>query len=362
VPDAGERHILSIFSTFSVGGPQVRFCRVVAALGAGYRHSVFAMDGNYGCAERLPASANVAFPPVAMRKGATMANVLGFARTLSAMRPDILLTHNWGTIEWAMANQLAGRRHLHIEDGFGPEERSAQIRRRVLTRRLFLRRATVVVPSRTLHDIATRIWRLPEQRLRYIPNGIDLDAYQREGSPPASGAVVIGTVAALRAEKNIARLIRAFATLPRQDAARLLVAGDGPERAGLEALATELGLTDRVSFLGHTTDVPSVLSRCALFALSSDTEQMPLSVLEAMAAGLPVAATDVGDVRAMLAGENAAFVVPPEEGALARALAGLAADPALRARIGAANRRKAEAEFDERRMFDAYRSLFDGVS
>ena len=344
-----------------MGGPQVRFCKVVAALGGAYRHSVFSMDGVYDCAERLPASADVAFPRIGMRKGATVANVLGFARALATIRPDILLTHNWGTIEWAMANHLARRRHLHIEDGFGPEERSGQIRRRVLTRRLFLRRSTVIVPSRTLHDIATRIWRLPERHLHYIPNGIDLDAYRRRASPPDIDAMVVGTVAALRAEKNIARLIRAFAMLPKDASIRLLVAGDGPERPRLEALAAELHLGDRVSFLGHTTDVPAVLSRCGAFALSSDTEQMPLSVLEAMASGLPVVATDVGDVRAMLAEENAPFVVPPDDAALAACLTELAGDPALRARLGAANRSKAERDFGEHRMFDAYRALFDGT-
>jgi glycosyltransferase involved in cell wall biosynthesis len=88
---------------------------------------------------------------------------------------------------------------------------------------------------------------------------------------------------------------------------------------------------------------------------------MPLSVLEAMASGLPVAATDVGDVRAMLADANGACIVPREDEALATALARLAADPALRARIGAANRRKAEGEFDLRAMLGAYRGLWLGL-
>ena len=358
--DARPRHVLSVFSTFGVGGPQVRFCKVLAALGEGYRHSVFAMDGIYDCAERLPPGADVAFPHIDLRKGSTAGNVLRFAGALSAIRPDVLLTHNWGTIEWAMANQLARRRHVHIEDGFGPEEQAHQIPRRVLTRRLFLRRPTVVVPSRTLWNIATRVWHLPERRLRYIANGIDLEAYRQPAVAPACDVVTIGTVAALRAEKNIARLIRAFAMLPAPQTARLLVAGDGPERRRLEMLAEDLGLMGRVSFIGHTADVRSVLARCDIFALSSDTEQMPLSVLEAMACGLPIAATDVGDVRAMLAEENAPWVVLQDDAALARSLAGLIDDAALRARIGSANRRKAERDFGEERMFDAYRSLLGG--
>ena len=95
-----------------------------------------------------------------------------------------------------------------------------------------------------------------------------------------------------------------------------------------------------------------------MFALSSDTEQMPMSVLEAMAAGLPVAATDVGDVAAMLAEDNRPFVTPPDDAALAGAMATLLDRPALGKSIGAANRARAAREFDEATMVRAYAALF----
>ena len=130
--------------------------------------------------------------------------------------------------------------------------------------------------------------------------------------PGASGArdgvPVIGTVAALREEKDLGRLIRAFAITSSQTPARLVIVGDGPERAGLEQLVARLDVGDRVSFTGHRDDTPSLYSGFDLFALTSDTEQMPMSVIEAMASGLPVVSTDVGDVRAMLAPENAGFI------------------------------------------------------
>jgi glycosyltransferase involved in cell wall biosynthesis len=99
-----------------------------------------------------------------------------------------------------------------------------------------------------------------------------------------------------------------------------------------------------------------------IVALSSDTEQMPMAVLEAMAAGLPVAATDVGDVRAMLAPENAALLTPLDAGALAGALDALLGDAGLRARLGAANRARAEAVYDQAAMFAAYEALFIGTA
>ncbi|WP_135467495.1 glycosyltransferase family 4 protein [Crenalkalicoccus roseus] len=350
--------VLSVFSTFAIGGPQVRFATLANRLGPAFRHAIVAMDGDLGCAERLAPGLDIAWPEVAIRKGDTFGNAWRFRRALRRIRPDVLVTYNWGTIEWALANAWPLARHVHVEDGFGPEEQSAQLPRRVLMRRAFLRRRTVVVPSRTLWRIATEVWRLPEARLRYIPNGIDLARFAPAAERAAGQPVTIGTVAALRSEKNLARLLRAFRLLPEEGGARLVIAGEGPERASLEALAVALGLGGRVRFTGHVGDPAPLYRTFDLFALSSDTEQMPLSVLEAMAAGLPVVATDVGDVRAMLAAENAPFVTTRDEAGLAEGLRRLAEDAPLRARIGAANRARAEREYDERAMVGAYAALF----
>ena len=100
-------------------------------------------------------------------------------RRIIAAAPDLLLTYNWGAIEWALANSLFGLcRHIHFEDGFGPEETDKRLWRRSMLRRLALMRtSTIVVPSRNLEGIAQREWHLPTTRLRYIPNGIDADAF-----------------------------------------------------------------------------------------------------------------------------------------------------------------------------------------
>jgi len=351
------RRLLHVFSTFAVGGAQVRFCTLAARFGSGWHHDIVAMDGNLACRERLAPGVSVGFPAIDSRKGDTLGNVRRFRRALRALRPDVLVTYNWGTIEWAMANALVRLPHVHIEDGFGREERARQLPRRVFTRRLFLRRATVVLPSRTLERIATTVWRLPRAHVRYLPNGIDLARFAAALEPAADGPV-IGTVAALRAEKNLARLLHAFSLLRRDRAARLVIVGDGPERPALEALAGALGIADAVRFAGHMAAPERAYRGFDLFALTSDTEQMPLSVLEAMAASLPVVATDVGDVAAMLAEENRPFVTPPDPAALAGAMARLLDDPALARRLGAANRARAEREFDEAAMVRAYAALF----
>ena len=250
--------LLHVFSTFAVGGQQMRFVALAAAFGSRYRHIVMAMDNDHACAARLAPGLDVCCEHIAVAKGATFSNVLRFRRRLRAIAPDVLVTYNWGAIEWAMANIPRRVRHIHVEDGFGPEERERQLPRRVLTRRLVLARSTVAVPSRTLWRIATEVWRLDPHRVRYVPNGIDLARFA--GSRETGGEPVIGTVAALRPEKNLARLLRAFRLVADVMPVRLVIAGDGPERAGLERLSRDLGLSGLVRFTGHLDD-PAALYR-----------------------------------------------------------------------------------------------------
>ena len=169
---------------------------------------------------------------------------------------------------------------------------------------------------------------------------------------------MIGTVAILRPEKNLARLIRAFAMLSAETPCRLVIVGDGPERSALEALAASLHVAERVTFTGHRDDIPALYAGFDVFALTSDTEQMPLSVMEAMASGLPVVATDVGDIRAMLAPENTPFLAGLDDDAVHGALAALLRDRTLRQQIGAANLATARRDFDEATMFAAWRDLW----
>lgn len=356
--------LLHVFPGFALGGAQMRMAAVANRFGRAFRHAIVSLDGNHAAQARLAPDLDLHFPDIALRKGDTLGNLLRCRAALRALRPDVLVTHNWGTIEWAMANALVGLPHVHIEDGFGPEERARQLPRRVLTRRLVLRRAEVVLPSRTLFRIATGIWRLPRQRVRYIPNGIDLARFSpgTAPSPWPRDLPVIGTVAALRPEKNLARLLHAFARLHGTHAARLVIVGDGPERAALTALADALGIADRVIFAGATDDAPRAYRNFDVFALSSDTEQMPLSVLEAMGCALPVVATDVGDVAAMLAEANRPYVVRQDPHALAEALAALLAAPGEARALGAANRARAERDFDQEAMFAAYAALFADAS
>lgn len=338
----------------------MRFAQLVRLHGDRYRHTVISLDGNYDMGERLPRE-GVTLAPLNYDKHDLTKSMKAFHRALRSIRPDVLMTYNWGAIEWAMVNRLGKPvRHLHLEDGFGPEEAGGQLRRRIWTRRFALsgRHTSVILPSRTLEAIARTVWKLPQARLEYIPNGIDYARYagriERDGA-----TVTIGTVASLRREKNIGRLIKAFAEVKGRNplaSLSLVIVGDGAERPELEALAGRLRLSDHVLFTGASKSPEEWLRKMDIFALSSDTEQMPLGVLEAMAAGLPIVATLVGDVARMVADDNVPFVV--EAGpAFEHALDGLVANPALRQKIGAENSKRAAQLFDETIMAARYAEL-----
>lgn len=352
--------LMHVFPRFNVGGPQVRFATLANQFGRRFRHAIVSMEGPMEARALLDPELDVQFPQVGARKGDTHGNFRRFRAVLRDLAPDLLVTSNWGSIEWALARIGTRVPHLHMEDGFGPEESVHQVPHRVMLRRLLLRQAKVVLPSRLLWRIATETWCLPRSNVRLLPNGVDLARFAAAGPRKAGQPIVIGIVAALRPEKNIARLIRAMGRLPAAMQARLVIVGDGPERAALQSLATSIGI--QVEFAGHHADPAPFYASFDIFALSSDTEQMPLSVLEAMASGLPVASTDVGDVATMLDASNRPYVVAKDDGALAEALTSLAVRSDLRATLGAANRTRAEAEFAETQMIAAWRDLFAGLA
>ncbi len=364
-------HLLHVFSTFVPAGPELRTVRLIEAFGDAYRHSIVALDGRTDARKSLPPGAPVRIleaPP----KAGTPATVRRLLALLRSERPDLLLTYNWGAFDALLAARLLRRRAvLHHEDGFNADEARHFKRRRIWTRRLVLPGvARVIVPSARLLDIARTCWRLPAERVALVPNGVRLERFQpRDGNPglrarlgiPAE-AFVVGYVGHLRPEKNPARLLEACATIAGRVPLHALVLGEGPERAALERLAATAPLAGRVHLVGHQDDTAAHYRAMDAFALSSDTEQLPVALLEAMASALPAASTAVGDVGAALGPDQAPFVVPlgPRAAqALGAALERLAADGALRARLGRANRERAAREFSFEAMAGRYRELYD---
>jgi glycosyltransferase involved in cell wall biosynthesis len=177
-----------------------------------------------------------------------------------------------------------------------------------------------------------------------------------------SSELVIGTISGLRQVKRIDRLIRAFAALPPDIRACLVIVGDGPERTRLEEIAAEVGIADRTFFTGNIAAPERVFGLFDVFALTSDSEQMPYALIEAMAAGLPIVATDVGDVKAIVAPENRPLIVPSASvDALISALCELARNARQRRVLGYHNQEKARREFGAATMMKTYEALFAGT-
>lgn len=363
----GPAHLLHVFPAFAGGGPEVRTADIINRSVGRFRHTILSLSGDLSGRERLSDPTPVACLPVANR------SLWSLARSIKLQQPDLVLTYGWGGTDAIAAARLAGvRRIVHTEDGFLDDEVGRQKWKRRWARRLVFRAArSLVVPSLLLCRIARSTWGIGESRLRYIPNGIDLDRFrspddgQRQESRRRLGlapdAVVFGIVGALRPEKNQLRLVHAFSEISSSHVnASLLIVGDGPQMPQLRHAARELGIGDRVVFTGAVADTSVVYHAMDVLALTSDTEQMPLSVLEGMASGLPVVSTHVGDVREMVCEVNRRFVVPCSRPAeLAQTMSTLATDRSLRLALGEANRRHCEAEFDCQRMLRSYFNLYD---
>src|SRR5271163_3293067 len=334
-------HFVHVFPSFGVGGVPLRMARVINHFGARLRHTVISLDDDLEAAQSFAGDLDVRLMAAGRVRRGLVRTLVESAAALRRLRPV--------------------PRHMHFEAGFGKEEADSQLPHRVMFRRWALERCVkVVVPSRVLEDFAHRVWKLPAEQIAYIPNGVDVGRFADPvrddigGFIRRPGELVVGTVAPLRREKNIGRLLRVFASLDPSLPARLVIAGDGAERQTLARLAGEFGVSERVIFTGRVAP-EAVLGTFDIFALSSDTEQMPNALLEAMAASRAVAAVDVGDVKSILCEDNRHFVAArDDEPAFAAALSRLLRDPAKRIELGRRNRERVVAAFSQARMFTAY--------
>ncbi len=364
--------ILHLHSTFSLGGKEARAVRLMNAFGDAAEHTIVSgMPEQLSAREAVSANIKADYPadapPLTGRPG--IRRLLRLARYMQAF--DLVLTYNWGAFDAVMARRICGPLIklpplVHHEDGFNQDEADGLKPGRNLYRRIGLGAAyRLVVPSQQLEKIAHAAWKQKGRHVERISNGIAVDHYADSpatdaipGLPASSGELVIGTVAGLRPVKNLPRLVRAFAAM-RNQTARLVIVGEGPDRERIVEEARAHGISSRVHLPGFLPDPSRYIGRFDIFALSSNSEQFPISLVEAMAARLPVVATAVGDIPAIVAPDNRPLIVSPEdEAAFAAALDHLAARPDVQASIGWANGERAAAEYDEKRMIAAYARLY----
>lgn len=289
---------------------------------------------------------------------------LRLARFFRHERVDVVHTHNPQPLAYgAAAGRLARAGVVHTKHGVNPDR----------GRRLWLRRAgghlahAYVAVSDATAKVARENRECAPARLHVIPNGVDLEAYRPDDAARREvrselgipdDAFVIGTVGRVSVEKDHALLVRAAGPLL-GSGVRLVIAGDGAELDNVRAAAA--AFAPWVVLTGVRHDVPRVMASFDLFALSSRSEGLPLALLEAMATGLPVVATDVGGVAEVVDHGEAGVVVPPrDEEALRRAVASLRDDRAAAEGL-AARARARSRRYDAAAVVDRYMDLYRAI-
>ncbi|MBX9677906.1 MAG: glycosyltransferase [Gemmataceae bacterium] len=290
------------------------------------------------------------------RPGFSVGRFFRVGRLLRSLEADILHTHDDGPLVYGSLGGRLGRvgRHVHTHHhGLLPNVSRRQQRLAGWAARLTY--AFVCVSEDSARQMTAG--GVPVRKIRTLHNGIDLDRFSFQGSNPA-GPVV--TVARLSPEKAIENLLRAAAIVVASDRSfRLEIAGDGQCREDLHRLTRELKLEDHVTFLGEIRDVPALLARASLFVLPSRTEGISLTLLEAMARGLPVVTTRVGGNPEVVDDGKTGFLVPSQDPAeLAVAILRMRADPAESQAMGRLGRHRVETHFDVRRMIRDYEELY----
>jgi glycosyltransferase involved in cell wall biosynthesis len=220
------------------------------------------------------------------------------------------------------------------------------------------------------HDVAARlrqILHIPDRKIEVVHNAIPLGPLNRPTNGTLRAALtgpidrpIVLTPARLCLQKGHSYLLQAAALVPE---ALFVIAGDGPERANLEAQAAEHGLSSRVRFLGYRQDIPDLLACCNLFVLPSLFEGFPLSILEAMAAGKPVIASAIGGNDEVIThGENGLLVPPADPAALAGAIRTVLLDPTLARRLAEDGRARVQQEFSVEAMVDGVTRVYEELT
>jgi sugar transferase (PEP-CTERM/EpsH1 system associated) len=285
--------------------------------------------------------------------------VISLSRHLRRFRADVVHTHNTAGYLYGVAAAILARvpRVIHTRHG----QRFEASKRQTLSFRWLSRWVDQVVSVSEDGRRLTMEEGIASHRVSTIRNGIDLHQFPYVGSNPTGPAVLVSR---LSQEKDVASLIRAIAIADGQRRShepplRLQIVGDGHERVALENLTRQLGLESLIEFLGQRREIHKMLRGASMFVLPSLTEGISLTLLEAMASGLPVVATHVGgNPEVVIPGVTGLLVPVRDPDAMARAMLELWRDPTMATSYGLEGRQRVELEFGIQRMIHQYELLY----
>lgn len=367
-------HIAHLVYSFRVGGLENGIVNLINTLPQdNLKHSIICLtDYDPAFFSRIKAK-NVSIYRLNKGAGQDLAMFWRLFTLLRQLKPTVVHSRNLATLEGQLlAALLRIPLRIHGEHGWDMADLAGANRRYLWLRRLvkpWIHRF-IALSCEGLHYLHSEVV-IPRRKLHHICNGVDTDNFcpQQSGlTVPAEmandNALWIGTVGRLATVKNQRLLIEAFQQLlalvpehaPRL---RLMLVGDGSERAGLEDFCQQQGLASRVWFCGERSDIVAAMNRLDIFALPSLAEGISNTLLEAMACGLPIVATDVGGNGDLIAHQESGFLVPSQDpGAMAQALADYVQQPALLQQHGLAARQRALTNFSLTGMVDEYAAIY----
>jgi len=327
------------------------------------RHVVISLTGATEFAKQLPS--DVAVYCLHKKPGKDLGIHLKLWRLLRDIKPDILHSYNLATLEYHPIAWLAGvTGHLHAEHGRDISDPNGENKKYQWLRRLvspFLH--TYVVVSADLHRWMDQVVRIPARKNQLIYNGVNTEKFCP--SPVKASPFTFIHVARLSAVKDQRSLLEAMAIVLAQceQPCQLWLVGDGPERERLQQQYQSLGFTEQqVKLLGERHDIAELMAQSQVFVLSSVAEGIPMTVLEAMAGGLPVIATAVGGLPELLAAERGSLVPVADPTALANMMLAYLHDPQRVQCESIKCRETVCRQFSEQAMVSQYLALYQQIN
>ena len=361
--------ICQILHTLTLGGAEILAARLARRLAGTYRFVFVCLDRLGTLGEELRAEG---FPVhvLCQQPGLDWRCALRLARLLRREKVHIVQPHQYTPFFYALMARLLFHRPIVLFTEHGRHYPDFPRRRRILANRLLLeRRDRVVSVGNAVRQALVNNEGLAPERIQVIYNGIDLSVFEngtglrdrvREELQISSESLVLIQVARLDYLRDHATALRSMGQITRhRPDARLLLVGEGPEQAKIEHLIIQHGLEAHVRLLGLRRDVRRLLAAADICLLTSISEGIPLTVIEAMAAGLPVVATRVGGMGEVVEEGITGLLVPPGD---AEGLAGnvlrLAGNPVMRTQLGQRGRTRAREVFSESQMHAGYLNLY----
>jgi L-malate glycosyltransferase len=363
------RVICQLLHGLPIGGAEVLATRLARQLGDRYRFVFVCLDELGTLGEQLRGE-GFGVHVLGRRPGVDLLCPLRLAALFRRERVALVHAHHYTPFFYGVTARLLWRRAPVLFTEHGRHQPDYPRRKRIMANRLLLeRRDRVIAVGEAVRQALLHNEGIPARRVGVIHNGIDLARFtarsedrravrQELGIGPVD--LLLLQVARLDPIKDHATALRTVARVAAQRPdVRLLIVGEGPQLHAIQEQMVQQQLSDRVRLLGLRTDVPRLLAAADVFLLTSTSEGIPLTVLEAMAAGVPVVSTAVGGVGEIIADGVTGLLAPPgDDAALADAVGRLAAQPDFRREMSRRGRERVETLFSETRMLDSYDRLY----